>query len=341
MSLSQRARILATKQDGLPAEDVLRCVQPRAYLRVSRKASQAYSPKAANDGLEFANILLGKSGASRPWVRRENAVLPSGMVAGRISDRAAGVREEVMRATESASPRRRAAAYKRRVPTFKFQRWSLALAVKMCAEVASLLSARNCSVEGWAQSQFVGVWPFDVSRNGMRSCSKPGCESRVNAKTWCDAPGCPAHRKRVATVSRGATQLACRLNASGDKERKSLLRATRDSDEVRNPSCERWTVRTSARRSARGSPSVAESRDQWSALKATCRPAIAFPEGEPRAEPVELQNKFVWLKSDLPCAPADFSPPSRCGPPAVCCRPARWQAGQCVPVFVARIGSRP
>ena len=86
MSTSKRARILVAKQDGLPAEDLLRFVQPRAYLPALRMAPQAYSAKAANDGLEFVNILSGKSGAPRPLARRGNAVQLAGMVEGRIPD---------------------------------------------------------------------------------------------------------------------------------------------------------------------------------------------------------------------------------------------------------------
>ena len=64
MSLPQHARILPANQYGAPAEEVLRFVQPFAYLPVLRKALQAYSPKAAADGLEFVGILPGKSAAA-------------------------------------------------------------------------------------------------------------------------------------------------------------------------------------------------------------------------------------------------------------------------------------
>ena len=62
-------------------------------------------------------------------------------------------------------------------------------------------------------------------------------------------------------VARGATQLACRLDALDNKEWKWLLRATRNSDEVRIPSSQRQSVRIAARRLVRRSPSVVKSVD--------------------------------------------------------------------------------
>ena len=87
--------------------------------------------------------------------------------------------------------------------------------------------------------------------------------------------------------------LLCRLNALGDKECKWLLRAARNPGEVRNPAGQHPPARTTARRLARGSPSVAQSADQWPGAQATRRPAIAFLEGGPRAEPAESQKKVA------------------------------------------------
>ena len=122
--------------------------------------------------------------------------------------------------------------------------------------------------------------------------------------------------------------LLCRLNALGDKECKWLLRATRNSADVRNPGNQRQSVRTTARRLARGSASVDHSVDQWPGVQATRRPAIAFPGSEPRAEPVELQKKFASLKSDSSAHAREVPPPQPMRPPPKCVsgRPGGTQA---------------
>ena len=100
-------------------------------------------------------------------------------------------------------------------------------------------------------------------------------------------------------------------------------RATHNPDEVRNPSCLRRSVRTSARRLVRGVPSVAEFADQWPGVQATRRPAIAFSGGGPHAEPVESRSKFVSLRSDLRvhACEVQYPEPSR----RQAGRPSRWQ----------------
>ena len=125
-------------------------------------------------------------------------------------------------------------------------------------------------------------WNFDVSRRGLRLRSQER-PSFVPGKTWHDAPGRPARKKRVVMVARVATKLDCRRKVLGNKECKWLLRATRSSDGVRNPSSQRQPVRTTARHLARGSPSIDKSVDHWPGAKETRRSAIARPQGEPRA----------------------------------------------------------
>ena len=48
MALPKRARALAAEFNDAPAEDALRCVQPRAYLPVLRKVPDVYSSQAAS-----------------------------------------------------------------------------------------------------------------------------------------------------------------------------------------------------------------------------------------------------------------------------------------------------
>ena len=177
----------------------------------------------------------------------------------------------------------------------------------------SALAARRKSPCGRVDAVAVWgrAWPFDGSRKGMK-LRAPKCRSRVPGKTWRHAPGRPARKKHAVRGSRFATQLACRLDASDDKKCKWLLRATRNSGEVRNPGCQRQSARTTARRLAPGSPSVAQSAGRRPGVKATRRPMIAAPGGGPRAEPVESQKKFASLKSDWSRMAGGCSPPSLC-----------------------------
>ena len=73
--------------------------------------------------------------------------------------------------------------------TFKFQEWYVSVAVEMRQVLASLLDRANCTVGDWLQARFVGDWPLDVSRKGLRLRSK-NCELRAPGMTWRDMPGC-------------------------------------------------------------------------------------------------------------------------------------------------------
>ena len=88
-------------------------------------------------------------------------------------------------------------------------------------------------------------------------------------------------KKRALLVARGATQLAGHLNVLDSSARKWLLRATHNSDEVRNPSAKRLPARSTARRPVRGSPSVEMSEGQRTGKETSSRPDVAFPEGAP------------------------------------------------------------
>ena len=61
MALSYRARVARAVQNGAPAEDVLRLARPKQYVPVLRDVPNAYSPKAANDGLDFVKMMCHES----------------------------------------------------------------------------------------------------------------------------------------------------------------------------------------------------------------------------------------------------------------------------------------
>ena len=120
--MCQRARILQTKAKGYPAEDVLRFVQPKYYLPVLREAANAYTSQSSCGGLEFADILRGKSDkprATAPWEARVRLAVSTDTPA---SDRAAGALEEVLNVAEGIDPVRHAAVFKRRILGFRPQR---------------------------------------------------------------------------------------------------------------------------------------------------------------------------------------------------------------------------
>ena len=103
MSLSYRARVLGATYKGVPAEDVLRLAHPAQYLRAPKYASDAYSPQAATDGLEFVNVSPLKSpSAARPaaaWRRRTHRDQEG---AEMLPDRATGMLQEIARVVEDA-----------------------------------------------------------------------------------------------------------------------------------------------------------------------------------------------------------------------------------------------
>ena len=125
------------------------------------------------------------------------------------SGRAAGVLEVVMTVADLIPPKFRASVYTRRISRFRFQRWMLSVGIDLCNKLVAPFASANCSVEDWFMSPADGVWGFDLSCKAFCLCS-PTCDLRTPQVTWCDSPGCPARRKNVLPVPRGATQLARR-----------------------------------------------------------------------------------------------------------------------------------
>ena len=78
---------------------------------------------------------------------------------------------------------------------------------------------------------------------------------------------------------RAATQFACRAKVLDDRECKWLIRATHNSDEVRNPLAKGRSVRTTARRLVIGYPKEDSSVDLRPGKRARSRPSVSFPEG--------------------------------------------------------------
>ena len=121
MFLPQRARILSANQGGLPAEDTARFVRPEKYLPVLDDAYLAYASQAARGGLEFVSILPGKSTKARPMASWKAPSHPAQSNVASISDRAAGVLEEVMKVADSTPPKFCGSDFTRRVLRCRLQ----------------------------------------------------------------------------------------------------------------------------------------------------------------------------------------------------------------------------
>ena len=57
MFLSHRARVVSAKENGVPAEDVLRLVHPKEYVKILEHVKAAFSSKAADEGLAFVRMM--------------------------------------------------------------------------------------------------------------------------------------------------------------------------------------------------------------------------------------------------------------------------------------------
>ena len=91
MGLSYRARVARAAQDGVPAEDVLRLARPKQYVPVLRDVLNAYSSKAANDGLDFVKMMCRESKYPVQPASRWKRTVANGEVSPPAPDRAAGV----------------------------------------------------------------------------------------------------------------------------------------------------------------------------------------------------------------------------------------------------------
>ena len=124
-----------------------------------------------------------------------------------MSDRAAGVLEEVVDSTGRIKADCRKAVFGRKVVARPVRAWYLGVAKDMCDTFVRLLPGCPDPVKQWLQTQFEGTWPFLLSRKGC--AIKPGKEEAVQVQGWCSNAGCPDCRRHVVLVIRGATQLAC------------------------------------------------------------------------------------------------------------------------------------
>ena len=230
MSLSFRARVIDATHCGVPSGDVIRWARPVHFIPALKFARDAYSPQAARDGMEFVRTLHLRANTARPASRWKRSVRKGGAGSPLLSDRAAGVSEEVARVMGDVKVDCRRAVFGRHVMTFQFQGWFLGAAQKLREQLAPFSPNGSDAVERWLQQPFAGDWPFPLSCKG-REVVKPPAKDSGPVQNRRPAPGRPASRRHVVLVIRGVAQLARRLEISGNPSRTGMLRATRSSDD--------------------------------------------------------------------------------------------------------------
>ena len=153
-------------------------------------------------------------------------------------------------------------------------------------ERVNVMSIGEKSAQDWTPTQFDAEWPPPITRNGrLRNCAAPAC-------TEC--------KPRGIMVFRGMSQVACRLMDSNKPDLAWPLRACRSADNSRAPRSARQSVRTTACRFVRGSPTCDAPRDLWPGIKALNLPAYARDVAEPHAETSDvLSDEVVALSADL------------------------------------------
>ena len=154
-----------------------------------------------------------------------------------------------------APTRLRTPIFHRRMFARGSRRWYLGIGVKLRAALVGALRSSANSTEVWLKSPQRARRPFDLSCKDLMSRIVKDRTLRAS-KEKCPPPGCADCKRPVMLVIRAATQLACRLEVMNDDASMWLLRATRNSDEVRNPQGARMSVQTTGRRLVRGSPFV-------------------------------------------------------------------------------------
>ena len=189
MSLSFCARAIEASAGGVPAEDVLRLVHPSLYMSELQSASDAYSSKAAGDGMEFTNMLsLHAPAGPRPAAAWGREIHCNQEGSDMLSGRATCMLQEVAKVTRNVCPDYRRMVFGSQLFTFKFQEWFLSATYELCDALVSFLELGPNAVNAWLRGPPGGNWPFPASCRGclpVRSMGKWSAE----VQDWEMAPG--------------------------------------------------------------------------------------------------------------------------------------------------------
>ena len=147
MFLSHRARVVSAKEDGVPAEDVLRLVHPKEYVPVLAHVKAAFASKAADEGIAFVRMMSNRwKGPVHPAFTWQNDVMSSNN-GPRVSTRAAGVIKSVKDVMDTIKDDCREAVFGKKVLAFRMRAMYIDLAVDLCATLVPFRFCREGGVE--------------------------------------------------------------------------------------------------------------------------------------------------------------------------------------------------
>ena len=147
---------MRAKEQGVPAEHVLRFVHPKNYVKVLGDVKNAYSSKAADEGLAFVRIMSSKwKGPVHPAFARKREVSASS-AGPQLSDRATGVIKSVVGVVDTIKASRRKAAFGRKALAFHVRAMYLGLASKLRKTLAPMLPDAPNAADLWADTPWSG-----------------------------------------------------------------------------------------------------------------------------------------------------------------------------------------
>ena len=274
MSSSRRPRVIRARRENAPAFDTLRLLQLKVYLDAPQSVLESYGSESAKAGDRMFDTSRNADGPA----------MGAAQVLRAVSKETASLTQDVFKLVEPAKPRVAKSMFARTMFARKWERWHINVGAKLRGALVTVLEAVGLAAQAWTSTLSSGEWPSQISRAGrLRECNEAGCKN-------CG--------RRLVMIDRGVTQLACR---SFDLDRRDfvwLLRAFPCAGDSRTPRSSRESVKTTACRLARGSPSCYASEGFWPGQKALGRPAVASNVAEPQAEPADSD-----VVLDAGCAP--------------------------------------
>ena len=140
MSLSHRARVISARRKVVPAFDVSRLLQPRAYLDVLRSVSKSYISESAEVGARVFEPLCNAKGPGMCMAR-----VPR--IEWKVPPGAGIVMQDVLQLLPPSEPRHASAILAPIAFAHKWRRRSVFLGVKLRDALADALAAAKISVQ--------------------------------------------------------------------------------------------------------------------------------------------------------------------------------------------------
>ena len=179
---SYRACVIRAEDDGGPASDVPRSLQPDAYLNVLEIASKSFHSDSAKEGTELVRTLRDASEPLRRIVALSRAEWKTWLCA-------AGVMLNVVKTPQPSAPRVASAMFARNAFMREWRRRYASSGFHLCKISVEVLNRKELLAQAWMCTPASDEWPFPASR---LACSKSGC-----AKC----------KRRIGLIVRGAPRL--------------------------------------------------------------------------------------------------------------------------------------